>query len=59
MKYYVLYETDRMEHADEYQDELYAKEYAQEAVDEGYLNVRVLSEKEFIAQGYKEKFKMS
>lgn len=59
MKYYVLYETERMEHADEYQDELYAKEYAQDAIDKGYLNVRVLSEKEFIEQGYKIKFKMN
>lgn len=51
MKYYTCYETNRMKHADGYENEKTAQEYAEQARADGYENVKVLSEEELRAEG--------
>ncbi|PAE09705.1 hypothetical protein CHI02_23790 [Niallia circulans] len=57
VNYYVLYESHNMRYADGYETEEYANDYAEEAKEEGYANVEVLSKSEFLAKGYDKKFK--
>ncbi|MEQ6355145.1 hypothetical protein ABNX05_11000 [Lysinibacillus sp. M3] len=51
MKYYTCYETDKLQYAVGYDNEKIAQEYAEEAREEGYMNVKVLSEEELLAEG--------
>jgi len=49
--YYTCYETDKMQYADGYANEKIAQEYAEETREEGYMNVKVLSEEELLVEG--------
>jgi len=49
--YYACYETDKVQYADGYESEKIAQEYAEEARAEGYMNVKVVSEEELLAEG--------